>query len=128
VSDDPAFYDRAFARIDRISIVLAILAVAAMYIRLGWRGALGCAIGAVLSWFSFRLWKRLANSIGAPGAGSPASATFLGLRYLLLGGIVFVIISYLEVSLLAVLAGLFVSVAAILVEIAYELITTTYKT
>lgn len=89
---------------------------------------MGCAIGAVLSFVNLRLWKRVANSISGdgrvPGTGSPM---LLGMRYLLLGTLIFVIINYFEVSLLAVLAGLLVSVAAVLLEMVYELVFTSHK-
>ena len=45
----------------------------------------------------------------------------LGLRYLLIGGAVFVIIKVLEVSVLAIVAGLLVTVAALLVELVRQL-------
>ena len=125
MSDDATFYDRALARLDRFILALAALGAVAAFIRVGWRAALGFAFGALLSWISLRLWKRTANSIGS--TPSAPSAVFLGLRYLLLGGIVFVIIKFLEVSVLAILAGLFVSVAAILLEIVYELFSTSHK-
>ncbi len=118
---EEAFYTRALHRIDRSALVLAALFVAGVAVRRGWRDAAGCAIGAVLSFINLKLWKRLVNSTGSPGR-SPASAVLLGLRYLLLGGVIFVIIKYFEVSLLAVLAGLFVTAAAVIVEIVYELI------
>ncbi len=121
MTGEEAFYARALRRIDRSALVIAIIFIAGVAVRRGWRDAAGCAIGAVLSFINLKLWKRLANSTGSPGR-SPASAVLLGLRYLLLGGVIFVIIKYFEVNLLAVLAGLLVSVAAVIVEILYELI------
>jgi hypothetical protein len=46
---------------------------------------------------------------------------FLGLRYVILGGCSYVILKYSAVSLTAALSGLFVSVAAVIVEILLEL-------
>jgi hypothetical protein len=128
VSEDSAFYDRALRRIDRATYVLAPVLVAGVLAVRGWRDALGCAAGALLSFVNLRLWKRAAAAI--TNAGKPAqggSAAFFGLRYLLLGGAVFVIIKYFGVSVLAVLAGLFISVAAIVLEILYQLIFTSHK-
>jgi hypothetical protein len=123
VTDDPAFYDRALRRIDRIALAIAFAVVAAVFAALGWRDALGCAAGAGLSFLNLRLWKRVAYSVGSEkGTAGRGSPVLLGLRYLLLGGVVFGIIKYTEVSVLAVLAGLLVSVAAVVVEILYELI------
>jgi hypothetical protein len=42
-------------------------------------------------------------------------------RYLILGAILFAIIKFFEVSAVALLAGLLVPAAAVLVEIIYEL-------
>ena len=128
MSEDAAFYDRALRRIDRVSYVLAPALVAGVLAARGWRDALGCAAGALLSLVNLRLWKRAAAAI--TNTEKPAhgrSAAFFGLRYILLGGAAFVIIKYLEVSVLAVLAGLFISVAAIVLEIFYELIFTSHK-
>ena len=128
MSGDAEFYDRAFRRIDRVAYVLAGLFVIGVLVQQGWRNALGCGIGAVLSFVNLRLWKRVANSISGdgrvPGTGSPV---LLGMRYLLLGALIFVIINYFEVSLLAVLAGLLVSVAAVILEMVYELVFTSHK-
>lgn len=40
----------------------------------------------------------------------------------MVGGAIYVIVKVLEISLMSVLAGLFISAAAIIVEILYELI------
>lgn len=123
--DDGVFYARALRRIDRVAWVLAGGVTLGVAVLQGWRAGVGCAIGAVLSFVNLQLWKRVANAVGPEGGGP--SATALGLRYLLLGGVIFVIIKYFEVSLLAVLAGLLVSVAAVLLEILYELIFTSHS-
>lgn len=129
MTEDAAFYTRALGRVDQFALAVAVAAVIGAFIWQGWRGGVGCAIGAAISFVNLRLWKRLANAIGAegkpPARGSPV---LLGLRYLLLGGMIFVIIKYFEVSFLAILAGLFTGVAAILLEIVYELIFTSRKT
>ena len=129
MSDEPAFYDRALRRIDRVAIAFALVFVIGVLAVRGWREAMGCAIGALLSFVNLWMWRRAANAV-RPDADRTAasSAALFGLRYLLLGGIIFVIIKYLEVSFAAVFAGLLVSVAAVIVEIVYELIFTSHKT
>ena len=77
---------------------------------------------AAASIYNFRRLKGIAAAIDPEGKPRTISAVLVGLRYLLLGGICFVIIRYFEVSLLAIFAGLLVSVAAVLVEIVYELL------
>jgi hypothetical protein len=128
VTGEGVFYDRALRRIDRIALGISAAFVIGMLLKQGWRGALGGALGAAVSFVNLRLWRRVANSIGADGrAPATASPALLGLRYLLLGGVIFVIINYFEVSILAVLAGLLVSVAAVIFEIVYELIFTSHQ-
>lgn len=128
MSPETNFYDRALRRIDRVALILALLFVVGVLAVRGWRDAMGCAIGAVLSFLNLILWRRAANAV-APDAQrtTSGSAALFGLRYLLLGGIIFVIIKYLEVSFAAVFAGLLVSVAAVILEILYELIFTSHK-
>jgi hypothetical protein len=46
----------------------------------------------------------------------------MGLRYLLMCGGAYVIVKYSNISLSAALAGLFVAVAAVIVEILFQLI------
>ena len=69
-----------------------------------------------MSHFNFWLWKRVVNNVGEPGGGSSSTA-LISLRYLLIGGAVFAIIKVLDISALAVLFGLLVTVAAAITEI-----------
>jgi hypothetical protein len=117
------FYEQALGRMTRIAAALgaagAIGAVAAR----GLRPAAGFLIGAIISLINFRWWVGLAGAIG--GSAKPplrGSAAILGLRYVLVAGVVYAIVKILEITLVAVLAGMFVSVAAVILEILYELI------
>jgi hypothetical protein len=49
-------------------------------------------------------------------------AVILGLRYVILGGIAYGILKYSAVSLPAMFWGLFVTVAAVILEILFELV------
>ena len=117
------FHDRAPDRIERVGIAIAAVGTLALFLSQGPRNGFGFLCGAVLSLLNFRWWKSLVNSLGAtervPIRGK---ALILGIRYLLIGGAIYVIVRYLEVGLVAVLVGLFVSIAAAIVEILYELI------
>ncbi len=119
MTDDPGFYDRAIRRLERIGFVLSAAAVVAMTAREGWRGALGAAAGAAFSLASFRNWKRVAD---AASGGKARMGPWPVIRFLVLAASLFVIIRYFGVSPWSVLAGLFVSVAAVLVEIVYEIV------
>ncbi len=121
MTEDPAIYERAIRRLDRTALVLAGAAVVIMAALEGWRGALGAAGGASFSLASLRRIKRVAGALGS------ASKNRLRLRllagYAVIGASLFVIIRYLKVSPMSVIAGLFVSVAAVMIEILFELFT-----
>jgi hypothetical protein len=117
------YYEQALARMTRIATALGVAGTIAAVAALGPRTAAGFLIGAIISLVNFRWWVSLAGALG--GSARPplrGSATILGLRYLLVAGVVYVIVKLLEITLAAVLAGLFVSVAAVILEILYELI------
>ncbi len=124
MTGDSAFYERALGRMDRIAWVLGMSSVVAFLVMEGWRGALGCGLTSIASIYNLRRLKRVASSLGPPSGDSPGSwaAIVLGFRYLVLGGMCFVIIKFLGVSLPAIFTGLLVTVAAVLVEIIYELL------
>ncbi len=124
MSEDAAFYDRALRRLDGIALTLAIAASLFFLVREGWRAGAGCAVCAAASVYNLRRLKSVAAGVGGEAGSSAGSAAGLGFRYLILAGACFGIIRYFEVSLTAIFAGLFISVAAVLVEILYELLTT----
>ncbi len=105
----------------RVTTVLGVVGSISATVRWGWRAGLGFMVGSALSYGNFRLWIRMVRGMGEAGS-SPRGAVFLGLRYLLVGAAVYVIISVSEVSLPAVLAGLLITAAAVVAEIVYELI------
>jgi hypothetical protein len=123
-------------RIFRITMMLGVAGTAAFWL---WRGAGwagGFAIGAALSGLSFYWMKsavsRLSELAAAPapsdneGAnprprpGSGGTVFRFVLRYALIGVIGYVIFRSSVLSLEAFFAGLFVGVAAVLVEIGYQ--------
>lgn len=124
MTDDPAFYDRALRRITWIAIGAA--AAASLYVgfRFSWTDALGCAVAAAAAILNFIWWKRLTAGMDPSNETRerPASAAFLGMRYLILGGICFVIIKVFGVNYLALLIGLLAPVAAVLAEMVLELV------
>ena len=118
------WYSRSLARMERAALVIAAAGLVATLIYAGWRSALGFLCGAVIAHFNFGLWKRITAAAGEQSADARADskAVALGMRYLLIGGAVFVIIKVLEVSVLAVMGGLLVTVAAVLVELILQLV------
>jgi hypothetical protein len=117
------FYDRSLTRIVRIAIVLGLVGTIVTLVQRGTWIAVGFLTGTILSLINFSTLRHLAEGLEASGtAPMRGSALFFGLRYLILGGVVYVIVKVLGISLMAILAGLFVSAAAVIVEILYELV------
>ena len=121
------------AAMRRIYLDMAVLGVAGAAILLVWKGwwfAAGFAAGAALSGLNFHWLKGAVDVLAAkfispaPDSRRPSprrvAAKFI-LRYALIGAAGYVIFRSSMVSLGAFLGGLFVFVAAVLVEMIYEL-------
>jgi hypothetical protein len=135
----PDFYDRVLTRIVRIGMVLGAAGAIFTAVKFGPRIAIGFLAGAILSILNFHGLRRLVEGLealatpdsdappesAAPkkrvSAGIRGSGVFWVLRYAIFFGAAYVIVKGLNISLMPVLAGLFVVAAAILVEITYEL-------
>jgi hypothetical protein len=116
-------YDRALERMTRIAAAAGMAGVLIVLIWRGPREAGGFLAGAIISLVNFRWWTGIAGALGPSGKRPVrSSVAFLFLRYLLVAGVIYVIVKLLEIKVAAVLAGLFVSVAAVLIEILYELV------
>jgi hypothetical protein len=118
----PDWYARSLKRMERAALIIAAAGLVATLIYAGWRSALGFLIGAIIAHFNFGLWKRITAAVGGEEGSGDGKAVILGIRYLLIAGAVFVIIKLLDVGVLAVMAGLLVSVAAVLVELVRQLV------
>ena len=117
--------DLAVGRISRLTLILTASGAAIYFAMAGWRGGCGFLLGAIASYLNFRWLKRTVNALGETVGGKPPRAwvaVVLGLRYLLLGLGAYAILKYSEISLTAALVGLFVSTAAVILEILIELI------
>ena len=122
---DEKYLTSAVARMYRSMAVMSIVAVPALLLWRGWRWGLGFALGAVASWLNFRWLRNLVDSLGQAASGKPPrnrAAILLGLRYVLLAAAGYAILNLSEISLTAALVGLFVSAAAVIIEILYQLI------
>lgn len=110
-------------RIDRWMAALSAAGAIAAWAGWGWRAAAAFLIGALASWLNYRWLKRIVNLLGgAPQPVRPLPVVLYGLRYALLGLGGYVIVKYSTLSLTAGLIGLFVPVAAVLLEILFELV------
>ena len=118
---DEASYERVVQRITRITLVLAAAGSVVALGMGGWSWAVGFALGSAVSWISFRWLKQMVSALGVahPPSNLPQKAV---LRYLLIGGLAYLLVKYTVVNLRAAVAGLLVSSAAVLIEIVFELI------
>lgn len=122
-ASEAVFYRRAIRRIYINLAWISAAGAAAAWWKAGWLWAVGFLIGAIASTLNFRWLHQLADSLGASEHRPRRRLGFwLAIRYLLFGAVGYVIVKYFKVNLLAALVGLFVAVAAVLVEILYELI------
>src|ERR1035438_5293954 len=118
---DDEFYERVTSRIFKVTLAISGAGTLAALAWRGWRVGAGFALGAALSWINFRWLKHAVDSLSGKRA-RPRLAVLAGFRYLLLGGVAYVILSYSSISLGATLAGLFVSITAVIVEIFFEVV------
>ena len=121
MTPDEEWFSRAAHRLTALMSALSIAGTVAAGVWRGWSWAAGFAVGAAVSWFNFRWLRRLTEALGAARVRR-ASAVFLASRYLVLGLLAYVILRYTSISLPAALAGLFVSAAAVILEILFELV------
>lgn len=113
-------------RIYRNMAALGLAGTLVGFFRFGGAFALGFFVGAAFSAVNFWFWHRLVRKLGAepedPDRPRQAPTVMFGMRYLLFGLGGYAILNYFEASLLAALAGIFVAVAAVILEILFELI------
>ena len=118
---DDGFYERVTSRIFKVMLAIAGVGTLVALVWRGWSVGAGFALGSALSWINFRWLKHAVDSLSGKRA-RPRLAWLAGFRYLLLGGVAYVILSYSSISLGATLAGLFVSITAVIAEIFFEVI------
>jgi len=123
------FYARTIERIQRIMLVISIVALVTAQVYFRWRISLGVAVGSIISYVNFHWLKSVVAGLaqltvrsGIPASGRGTVYRFL-LRYFLMAVVGFVILSVSRESLYGFFAGLLIPVAALLCEAAYE----TYK-
>ena len=123
---DDALVVGAFSRIRRIAIVLGVLSATTVWARFGTAIGLGYVVGCVISYVNFAWLERVITAVASRVAqtGVPGSSRGIVLRFLLRYGFIaiacFVILIRFKSSVYGLLGGLFLSVAAILCEAAYE--------
>jgi hypothetical protein len=118
---DEGFGERAVERIWKLTFAIASGGAILAYVWGGWTWSAGFLLGAGASAINFRLLKKVVDALGSARPTSKRVAVLAGLRYALLGGGAYAILKYSSISITATLVGLFVSVAAVIVEIVIQL-------
>jgi hypothetical protein len=120
------FYAGALDRIRRFMAAFAVPFIAATWWRFGARSAAGLAFGCLIAYINFYWLKRVISGFVDRAAGTATSPSSDGivsrflLRYVLMAVGAYVILTVSPASLNGLLAGLFLPVAAIVCEAAYE--------
>jgi hypothetical protein len=127
IASSDAFYSGAMDRIRNLMLILTPTLSATACWRFGRQPAVGFFCGCVIAYLNFHWLKsgvsgladRVTNT-GKSQSGAGTIARFL-LRYVLLAGAAYAILTSFPASLRGLFAGLFLPVAAIACEAVYEL-------
>ena len=115
-------YGRATRRLYWLTVAIAFVASLVGFAYWGRPVGLGLALGGVVSLANLWLWDSLGKMLaGKAGKGSSILAILMAGRLLALFAAGYAIVKYLEVDLLAGVAGLLASALAALIEIILEL-------
>ena len=123
------FYSGAYARIIRFMQVLGIVATIAVLARLGIAVAAGFLTGCAIAFVNFHWLKRVVTAFADRATASGERQSSQGvvlrflLRYFLMALAAYAIFSVSPASLYGLFAGLFLPVAGIACEAAYEVYT-----
>jgi hypothetical protein len=114
----------SFPRIRKLTIILGLVGGAIAIATAGLNAAAGFITGAAISLASFHSWVRLAEMLDpdAPTRPGRASAVFLALRYVLIAAVLYVIVKYLRFTAAAMIIGLLVSFAAVVIDLLFGLV------
>jgi hypothetical protein len=131
MTENDSNYAAAEHRIEWMTLGLGVAGALFVLARWGWRPGAGVALGAALAWLNFRWLKqgvvalvRLSTAqAGSEHVRVPMSVyvKFFG-RFALLLVVVYVILSRSWLPVAAVLGGLFAVIAAVMIELMWELV------
>ena len=116
---DELDFERASRRIVRFLAYVAVAGTVLAGSAGGWKWAAGFLAGSAAAWFNFRWLKQLVHALG----GERAHSSFRwALRYFLFGGCGYVIVRFSSIPAPAFIAGMLALIAAIFIEILFELV------
>ena len=118
---DELSFERAAWRIGRIMMVIGSLGACVALVARGWRWGAGFLLGAAISGLNYHWLYKLVAGLGT-GDLPRHRGVVLGFRYLILGAGAYVILRLSRISLMAVMAGVFVLTAAVFVEVVFEIV------
>jgi hypothetical protein len=107
-------------------LLQGLVATLVAWFRYGWRSALGLACGCAIAYVNFVWLKHMVNAFADRVTATETQQSSAGmvvrflLRYLLMAAAGYAIFTVSRASLYGLLAGLFLPVAAIACEAAYE--------
>lgn len=133
-----AFSDASLRRIEWLTLILGGIGAVWAATRWGWKGGAGLAIGATLSWINFR-WiqgtvrragravvagakEAGAGATGVPAPSSRGSYVAFFVRFFLLVGVIYVILSRTSLPAIPVVTGLFAAAAGVIVGLVFEVL------
>ncbi len=131
MAEPDSIYVAAEHRIEWMTLAFGLAGTLFVFVRWGWRAGAGVALGAALAWLNFRWLKQGVTAlvkistaqVNSESARVPMSVyvKFFG-RFALLLVVVYVILSHSLFPVAAVLAGLFAVIAAVMIELMWELV------
>ena len=131
MAEPDSIYLDAEHRIEWMTLAFGLAGASFVLLRWGWRPGTGVALGAALAWLNFRWLKQGVTALvrlstaqaGSEHARVPVSVyvKFFG-RFALLLVVVYVILSHSLLPVAAVFGGLFAVVAAVMIELMWELV------
>jgi hypothetical protein len=131
MAETDSIYVAAEHRIEWMTLAFGLAGAVFVLLRWGWRPAAGVALGAALAWLNFRWLKQGVTALVKVSTAQANSeharvprgvyAKFFG-RFALLLVVVYVILSRSWLPAAAVLGGLFAVVAAVMIELMWELV------
>jgi hypothetical protein len=121
MTNDEAHFTLAMGRVERFMLFLAAAGALVAFVRGGWPALIGFLAGAAASYLNFRWLKQMVAGFGAATRIRKRHAVLFGLRYLIFGAAVYVIVRFFQISAVAALVGFLTAVGAVIFEILYEL-------
>jgi hypothetical protein len=115
-------YEQALARMGKAMLAVGAGGAIIFFAWKGWAWGAGFALGALASWGNFHLLKNVVEALGSKRPTRKRVAVLAGLRYVILGAGAYVILRFSSISVSATLMGLFVAVAAVILEILHQLV------